>query len=139
MTTRGALGQFGRFAVVGAIGFVVDVGVLYATTGFAGWYGGRALSFWAAATSTWWLNRRFTFTPASASTSGTPRRSLIGEYLSYLLSMVGGGIVNYLAYALTLHYLSGPVAPAIGVAVGSVAGLTVNFLLARHVVFSAKR
>lgn len=121
--------EFLSFAVVGAIGFVVDLSVLYLVAPALGWYGGRVLSFLAAATVTWALNRRFTF-------AGRHSGASIGrEYLRYLLTMLGGALVNYGAYVLTLHWLGGPLAPALGVALGSGAGLAVNFLTARFMVF----
>lgn len=121
--------EFLSFAVVGAVGFVVDLGVLYLLAPTLGWYGGRVLSFLAAATVTWALNRRFTF---GERRSGGP---LAREYLRYLLTMLGGALVNYGAYVLTLHWLGGPLAPALGVALGSCAGLVVNFVTARLLVF----
>jgi putative flippase GtrA len=120
--------EFLSFAVVGTIGFVVDLGVLYVVAPALGWYGGRVLSFLAAASVTWALNRRFTF---AARHSGAIGR----EYLRYLLTMLGGALVNYGAYVLTLHWVGGPLAPALGVALGSGAGLAVNFLTARFLVF----
>jgi len=94
-----------------------------------GWYLARVLSFLAAATFTWAFNRRHTF--AGRAAGGSIGR----EYLAYLGAMLGGGAVNYAVYALTLHWVQGPGAAALGVALGSCAGLLVNFLAARHVVF----
>ena len=125
--------EFLSFAVVGAVGFVVDVGVLYLVAPVFGWYGGRVLSFVAAATTTWLCNRHFTF---NARQSGVP---LWREYGHYLFTMLAGALVNYTAYALVLRWLAGPLAPALGVAVGSCAGLLVNFIAARHLVFRAVR
>jgi len=125
--------EFLSFAVVGTVGFVVDLGVLYLLAPSLGWYGGRVLSFLAAATVTWALNRRFTF--AERRSGG----SMVPEYLRYLLTMLGGALVNYGAYVLTLHWLGGPLAPALGVALGSCAGLVVNFLTARFLVFRSAR
>ncbi|KQU82655.1 polysaccharide synthesis protein GtrA [Variovorax sp. Root318D1] len=122
--------QFLSFAVVGAIGFVVDVAVLYLMAPLLGWYGARVLSFLAAATATWALNRRYTFRRSEA--------SVLREYLGYLVTMLGGAVVNYGAYVLVLNWASGPWAPAAGVALGSCAGLVVNFLSARYLVFRAK-
>ena len=122
--------QFLSFAVVGAIGFVVDVAVLYLVAPLLGWYGARVLSFLAAATATWALNRRYTFRRSDA--------SVLREYLGYLVTMLGGAVVNYGAYVLVLHWASGPWAPAAGVALGSCAGLVVNFLSARYLVFRAR-
>ena len=122
--------QFLSFAVVGAIGFVVDVAVLYLMAPLLGWYGARVLSFLAAATATWALNRRYTFRRSQA--------SVLREYLGYLGTMLGGAVVNYGAYVLVLHWATGPWAPAAGVALGSCAGLVVNFLSARYLVFRAR-
>ena len=122
--------QFLSFAVVGAIGFVVDVAVLYLMAPLLGWYGARVLSFLAAATATWSLNRRYTFRRSEA--------SVLREYLGYLVTMLGGAVVNYGAYVLVLHWATGPWAPAAGVALGSCAGLVVNFLSARYLVFRAR-
>ena len=123
--------EFLSFAVVGAIGFVVDLGALYLLAPHLGWYGGRVASFIAAATATWLLNRYVTF---RARPSGT---SVAREYAHYMLTMLGGALVNYAAYALTLHWAGGAASwvPALGVAVGSCAGLSVNFLSARYLVF----
>ncbi|MDQ0588622.1 GtrA family protein [Variovorax paradoxus] len=124
--------QFLSFAVVGAIGFVVDVAVLYLVAPLLGWYGARVLSFLAAATATWALNRRYTFKARDANAS------VLREYLGYLVTMLGGAVVNYGAYVLVLHWASGAWAPAAGVALGSCAGLAVNFLSARYLVFKAR-
>jgi putative flippase GtrA len=124
--------EFLSFAVVGAIGFVVDVAVLYLAAPLLGWYGARVLSFLAAATATWVLNRRYTFSERNAG------NSVLREYLGYMVTMLGGAVVNYGAYVLVLHGFSGPWAPAAGVALGSCAGLVVNFLSARYLVFRAK-
>ncbi len=120
------------FAAVGVVGLAVDVAVLYALAPGLGWYGARVVSFWAAASATWALNRRFTF--AHRARGGSVAR----EYLAYLATMLGGGGVNYGAYALTLYLLHGPLAAALGVALGSLAGMGVNFLAARYLVFRGR-
>ncbi|MET3498045.1 GtrA family protein [Variovorax boronicumulans] len=125
--------EFLSFAAVGAAGFVVDVAVLYLLAPLLGWYGARVVSFLAAATATWALNRRYTFADRRASDA-----SVLREYLGYLVTMLGGAVVNYGAYVLVLHWASGAWAPAAGVALGSCAGLVVNFLSARYLVFRAK-
>ncbi|WP_341887173.1 GtrA family protein [Variovorax sp. YR752] len=127
--------EFLSFAVVGAAGFVVDVVVLYLLAPLLGWYGARVLSFLAAATATWALNRRYTFSARRASNGSG---SVLREYLGYLVTMLGGAVVNYGAYVFVLHEMSGTWAPALGVALGSCAGLVVNFLSARYLVFRAK-
>ena len=125
--------EFLLFAAAGVAGLGVDVGVLYLAAPVLGWYLARVLSFIAAATATWALNRRYTFT---ARHSGV---SMAREYLGYLLTMLGGAFVNYGVYVLVLHAFSGVWVPALGVALGSCAGLVLNFLSARHLIFKSRR
>ncbi|MFC4822286.1 GtrA family protein [Dokdonella ginsengisoli] len=121
------------FAISGAIGFVVDAGIVqWLVRGFAfNPYGARVLSFLAAATTTWAFNRRYTF---SGRSSGSKRR----ELLRYLIAMVFGFALNYGTYAACLALW--PLVhqwPAIGVAAGSVAGAFVNFLSSKYWIFRA--
>jgi putative flippase GtrA len=49
-----------------------------------------------------------------------------------------GGLVNYATYAILVTWVPMAAAhPVLGVAAGSIAGLTVNFLLSRRVVFKS--
>ena len=120
-----------RFGVAGVLGFLVDAGVLYLLAPWLGWYAARVLSFWAAATATWLFNRRYTFADGAAR-----GRAIWAEYGAYLVAMLGGAAVNYAAYVLTLRALP-PASwvPLLGVAVGSVAGMGVNFATARWLIF----
>lgn len=134
--------QFLAFAVVGVIGLVVDVVVLYLLAPLLGWYAARVVSFLAAATTTWAFNRRYTFAAgasARASAGASAGASIWREYLGYLATMAAGAVLNYGAYVLTLHGVEGRWAAALGVAVGSLAGMSVNFLSARYLVFRSHR
>ena len=126
------LGQFLRFSLVGAAGFAVDVAVLYLARGQGlDLYSARLFSFLAAATFTWLGNRHFTFgSPAAA-----PRK-LGGEWASYLGAMALGGLVNYGTYAALVTWLV-PFRehPWLSVAGGTGAGLLINFLLARRILY----
>jgi len=131
---REAKTRFLLFAIVGTAGFVADVAVLYAAATVLGWYGGRVVSFLAAATLTWQLNRRWTFADAAvARLEGT------AAYLRYLLTMLAGAVVNYAVYAAALGWVDGRLAPALGVALGSFAGLAFNFAAAHFVLFPSAR
>lgn len=127
--------QLAWFGVGGFIGFLVDAGIVQALVSKfdVDPYVGRLFSFVCAATATWLFNRRFTF-------DGRPGYSLFGEWSRYLVAMSAGFAVNYTAYALAVH-CSGFVRawPSVGVAIGSVPGSAVNFLGARHWVFSRSR
>ena len=131
--------RFLRFALVGTLGFAVDAGVLalLLASGIAGFHTGRCLSFLAAASFTWALNRRFTFAdPGGAGASGTRG----GQWARYVAAMTAGAALNYAVYALVLHVLGYSVLLApLAVAAGSIAGLGLNFLSASRLVFAARR
>lgn len=124
-------GQFVRFCAVGAVGFVVDAGLLWLllSSGTMGPYGGRVVSFLVAATVTWALHRSFTFPDA--------RRERCGRQWLHFVAVNGvGALVNYGVYALLIattvlfaHH------PVLAVAAGSAVALVVNFTANRLWVF----
>lgn len=115
------------FCVSGGLALFVDIGVLYVSRPWLGDYGGRALSFLAAATFTWLFNRHITF-------RGPKEGSVLKEYLAYLSSMLVGGAINYGAYAASLQAFDAVRAqPAWGVAIGSLVGLVFNYLSAKRI------
>jgi putative flippase GtrA len=115
------------FLVAGALGFIADVAVLLSLRPWLGPYAARVLSFLAAATVTWLLNRQMAF-------GGPPSGlSLRAEYLRYLGIMLGGAAINYAVYAvLVFMFGSTALRIALCVAAGSIAGLAANFLGARR-------
>src|SRR5262245_51150247 len=139
---RKGVGQFLRFGIVGGIGFLVDAGLLHLMLKLGlGYYGGRLVSFLAAATITWILNRSFTFRRESPSAERAHPAPVhpIGEWLSYLGLMVIGGVINYGIYALAIELSElARRFPALGVALGAIAGMTINFWSAKSVVFERK-
>lgn len=119
--------QLFRFVVVGSLGFLVDAGVLQVLIFALGTnpYLARIFSFLGAASTTWWLNRHYTFSVRHA-----PSQREWGRYLSL---MILGAAINYGAYALCLVHIPRVSAqPWLGVAAGSLAGLWVNFLTSRR-------
>lgn len=122
-----------RFGLVGIAGLVVDVVTLYLLAPLMDWYLARVLSFLLAAGATWWLNRRFTFAAAQRANAGL--RGLAREYLHYLLAVSGGALVNYAVYAAVLSASDHRLAPGFGVALGSLAGMALNFTAAKRWVF----
>ena len=122
--------QLLRFCIAGAAAFVVDAGIAQALVSLAGWnaYAASGLSYLAAATAAWWLNRRFTF---GASPAPAHR-----EWATYLVVNASGGAVNVVVrYALIGAFDAVRAWPWIGVAAGSVAGLLVNFAANKWYVF----
>lgn len=124
--------QFLLFAFAGAIGFVVDAGVLLWVHPLLGPYAGRLVSFVCAVITTWLINRSLTFRHRGAD------KALHREFSLYFLTTLGGGAVNVASYALLVYVLdlSAPALP-LAVAAGSLAGMLVNFWLSRTYVFAA--
>jgi putative flippase GtrA len=115
------------FCVSGGLALFVDIGVLYALKALLGNYGARVVSFWCAATFTWAFNRTFTF-------EGSKHGGMVAQYLSYMAAMVVGGALNYATYALAVSSVAAVARqPALGVALGSLVGLTFNYLSARRI------
>jgi putative flippase GtrA len=131
---RAQIVQFIRFGMVGALGFVVDAGVLYSCMKLLamGPYSARAVSFVVAASTTWICNRSFTF-------RGQGSAAIHIEWARFLLVSAGGFVFNYGSYAV-LVAMSAVVAdyPVLGVAAGSLAGLFFNFSASRRLVFRAR-
>ncbi|WP_431285351.1 GtrA family protein [Humitalea sp. 24SJ18S-53] len=120
-----------RFGVVGALGFLVDTAVLYGALALgAGLYGGRVLSYLAAASFTWAVNRAWTFAGRAAGAKAGRQWAL------FVLVNLGGFVLNYGTYAAMVAWW--PLAalhPVLGVAGGAIAGMGCNFVLSRAVVF----
>lgn len=128
---RAAVAQeFLRFGVVGGIGFVVDTAVLYGMLALgAGLYLGRAVSYLAAATTTWALNRAWTF-------RGRGGGPVHRQWALFLVVNLGGFVLNYGTYAALVTFVPFVAAhPVLGVAAGSIAGMFSNFVLSRRLVF----
>jgi putative flippase GtrA len=122
--------EFLRFCGVGVIGFVVDSAVLYGSAPYLGWLFARLVSFLVAASVTWYLNRRLTFISEAKDAAGS---AMSMQYAKYLASMALGGVLNLTVYALTIATWKFYAAPILGVALGSCAGLALNFVIARHI------
>jgi putative flippase GtrA len=123
--------EFFRFGLVGVVGFTVDALTLaiMLTVG-SGVLWGRAVSYVAAATCTWALNRRWTFRDLC--------RHRTRQWAQFLLTNSLGGAVNYGVYTLLVLRSNGPfmIYPMFAVAVGSICGLAINFLLSKYIVFN---
>lgn len=131
------------FGFSGVLALGVDLGVLALAQPLLGHYGGRALSFWAAATFTWLFNRVVTFARArrahralavDGAGEAPAAMPIWREYLSYFSSMAVGGALNYGAYAAAVACVPLVHAhPGLGVALGSLVGMGFNFVAARRI------
>ncbi|MDP3522831.1 MAG: GtrA family protein [Hydrogenophaga sp.] len=125
--------QVVAFALAGVLGLGVDTAALYLLMALGlPFAAARAISFVAAASFTWWFNRRLTFRHVRVV------EAWWRQWLHYLAAMSLGGVVNY-AVSL-LAYQAWPLVhawPVLALALGSLAGMVFNFLSARFWVFRA--
>jgi putative flippase GtrA len=120
------------FVVVGAIGFLIDAGILtLLMTGFElDHYSARAISFTVAVTFTWYMNRRWVFEKSTASMSGR-------EYSSYIVVQVIGALINLSVFVAVIEIVPSLTnIPVIPLAVGAIAALLFNFSASSRFVFS---
>lgn len=112
--------KFLRFIVVGATGFLVDMGVLWLLLTFTplGPLAGRIVAIAFALLSTWQLNRRFTF--------GASKRAVVVEGFRYGFIGAITSLVNYGVYAGLL--LAAPLlSPYVALIAASVAAMLFSF------------
>src|SRR5258707_429760 len=85
--------RFLRYLMVGAVGFIVDAGLVAIEVHILGIgpYVARGPSFIAAVTVTWTLNRTHTF-------KGLERYSVSKAYRRYILAQVIGALTNLGVY-----------------------------------------
>ena len=136
---RKVLAQFLRFGVVGVAGFLVDAGVLLGLLALGlGPYSGRVASYLAAATTTWALNRAWTF--RSRNEVGHDGSGAARQWARFLVVNLVGFAMNYGAYALLIATVPLVRAhPVLGVAAGALVGMNGNFILSRRYVFHDAR
>ncbi|MFL1460985.1 GtrA family protein [Roseococcus sp. DSY-14] len=125
------IGQFLRFGVVGGVGFVVDAAVLLAAMALGlDKYSGRLLSYLAAVSTTFALNRAWTFRDRRSGEGG-----LAAQWARFAALNLVGFAANYGTYALLVAFTA--THPVLGVAAGALAGMGFNFALSRRYVFRA--
>ena len=121
--------QFARFGTVGVAGAVVDIATVYAAMATLGLYLSGLLAYFAAVTTTWALNRAWTF-------AGRGGGSLLRQWLLFVAANGVGFVLNRGTFFVLVTLL--PVCaqhPIIAILAGVGAGMFANFNLARLVVF----
>ncbi|MES9991526.1 MAG: GtrA family protein [Candidatus Thiodiazotropha sp.] len=122
--------QIGMFALAGSVGYLVDVVVLLLANLVVGPHLGRLISFSVAVVATWLINRKHTFI-------NYREQSLITEFARYFTTALGGGVVNLLIYSSLVNLLElTTLWLPLAVAIGALVGMLINFMLAKHFVFS---
>ncbi|MCA8949688.1 MAG: GtrA family protein [Planctomycetes bacterium] len=125
--------EFVQFGLVGGSGFVVDVALFLGLQAAFGLQHevARALSFWGSASWNWAWNRAVTF----ADRRRTRKRF---QWPAFVLSSLLGFVVNWgTYYLLTNHveFFRSEGSRILALFAGVVAGMGLNFVLARSFVF----
>ncbi|MGD9946904.1 MAG: GtrA family protein [Desulfobulbus sp.] len=120
-----------RFFLVGTAAFVVNGALVELLVGAIGPVKAQLLAFPLAATVAWWLNRKYTF--------GASGHKLHREWLHYILANSIGWLINNGVYLVLIYrFALAARHPSLAVAAGSIAGMFVNFILSRQLVFRKK-
>lgn len=125
---KAVLMQFLRFGVVGTISFMIDTATVYALRASLGVYGAAMVSYLVAASTGWLLNRVFTFRHRGG--------ALHRQWALFVVTNLAGFIPNRGTYALLVHFV--PFCAThlvVPVGAGALAGMFVNFTMARRVIF----
>ena len=121
--------QFARFGTVGVAGAVVDIATVYAAMATFGLYLSGLLAYFAAVTTTWALNRAWTF-------AGRGSGGLLRQWLLFVAANGVGFVLNRGTFFVLVTLL--PVCaqyPVLAILAGVGAGMFANFNLSRSVVF----
>lgn len=126
--------QFLRFGIVGTIGFITDAGVLaLLLSDGVSHYFSRMISFPIAVIVTWFLNRTWTF-------SGTGKAQAGRQVIRYFIIQSIGALTNFLIYLGVLSVISSTVPNAVlALAIGSAAGLIMNYIGSKQFVFQSPK
>jgi putative flippase GtrA len=121
--------EFLRFGGAGAAGFVVDTATVYGTRFLLGLYGAGVLAYFAAATTTWAINRVWTF-------RGRGTGPAHHQWVRFLAANLVGFVLNRGTYAILVTVSPLCAAqPVLAIFAGMLAGMFVNFSLSRRWVF----
>jgi putative flippase GtrA len=125
-------GRLPNFALTGALGFLVDAGLMALL--HAGWQWhpifARCVSFPVALTVTWLVNRRWVFAPSH-------QASVTTEYARYVAVQVTGAAVNLAIFAVLIYACPPLMAvPVLALAIAAVGSLVLNYLLLVNWVYS---
>lgn len=127
------LAEFIRFGLVGLLGFVCDLSVVYTLRGFIGLIAAGLIAYPVAATLTWALNRAWTFRNRQGGTAAPAR-----QWALFLAANSLGFLLNrgtYVVLVSTVELCAQQ--PVLAVFAGMLAGMFSNFTLSRTLVFRA--
>lgn len=127
--------QAGSFAVIGGIGFVVDGGILTIMNTVYGieLLPARLVSFTAAVTTTWFLNRQRTF-------ADNKSKKPVSEWSRYAAVNSIGSVLNMgIFFWLITQYEALARIPLVPLGIAASVALVFNFIASKYLVFRQQR
>jgi len=117
--------QFKKFCFIGGLGFIVDsLSFLFFTALMSDIMLARLLSFWLAATTTWYGNRIYTYNHHKFN-------AIFSQWFKHMITAHLSGSLNLLVFWSTLELLSMPIAFCLGI----FASLVSNYFIINRFVF----
>lgn len=121
--------QFLKFGLIGSLGFVCDVSVVFLLRSLLGLNAAIFIAYFVAATSNWFLNRIWTFQNASHQRPFMQwTRFLSANSLGFFLNRTTVYLLIFFV-PFCFHF------PPLALACGAFVGLFANFFISRIVVF----
>ena len=129
---------FFRFAIVGGVGFLVDLSSMLLLSMWIAPLLARAMAFWVAASSNWWWNRVITFKKAEQDN----KKAAVLQWLQFLGGSVVAFVPNWGCYLILMsHPPATPNAtlillwPYLAMIPGVAIGMMLNYVFSRFWVF----
>ena len=131
---------FVRFALVGGIGFLVDLTCMVLLSVWLPHLLARAIAFWVAASSNWWWNRTITFTNNKA--LDTNKKTAVLQWLQFIGGSLIAFIPNWGCYVLLMSQppiLDNSISvlwPYLAMIPGVLIGMMLNYAFSRFWIFT---
>lgn len=125
-----------KFIIVGSIGFVIDVSILYLCIHFleTNLVVSRIISFSIAVIITWLLNRVYTF---KMSTPYKKRKHYFMEFFKYLIGSSISISINFGVYMFVISFFSLALkTPILAVAIGSISAMFFSYIFSKYYIFT---
>ncbi|MBJ7537521.1 GtrA family protein [Marinomonas transparens] len=134
---------FTRFAIVGVVGFLVDLVSMLLLSVWLPHTIARGIAFWIAASSNWWWNRRITFIETRHTKH---KKAALLQWLQFLAGSLVAFIPNWACYLALLSLQSSitnptlsQIWPYLAIIPGILVGMGINYVFSRYWVFSQKK
>ncbi|RBP84335.1 GtrA family protein [Marinomonas rhizomae] len=132
---------FVRFAIVGGVGFLIDLTCMALLSIWLPHFTARGIAFWVAASSNWWWNRTITFNKANR--SDTDLKTATRQWMQFLGGSIVAFIPNWGCYLIlisqspaTSDTILALLWPYIAMVPGILIGMMINYVFSRFWVFS---